>query len=421
MMKFNRFRVKWRELRAVVNSEYYHIFHDGGVILVLIIAFLLYSTLYSLAYNNQVLRNVPIGVVDMSHTESSRQLGRLFDAGPNMYVAYNPESMEQAEELFFARKIYGIVYIPHDYETDLLSGSPVTVGVYVDASNFLMYRQVFQEVVSSLTLTGVKVEYNRLVAQGVIPPTASVVTNPVTFQAKTLFNPYLGYGSFIMPAIIIVIIQQTLLIGLGMIGGTWREQGLYRKLVVPGERRLSVVPLILGKSLAYFSIYAATMLYVFGIHYRIFHFPMNGSFWSVVGLLLPYLLACIFMGIALSTCFRKREESIMLLIWTSIPVLLLSGASFPRQAIPEWLYTIGLIFPSTSGVDGFVRIQTMGASLVDVSRQVCTLWILVGGYFLLACFSIRRLLDDDKTRTGRRGGFLRRGVKASTSTGPQKL
>ena len=83
MMKFNRFRVKWRELRAVVNSEYYHIFHDGGVILVLIIAFLLYSTLYSLAYNNQVLRNVPIGVVDMSHTESSRQLGRLFDAGPN--------------------------------------------------------------------------------------------------------------------------------------------------------------------------------------------------------------------------------------------------------------------------------------------------------------------------------------------------
>lgn len=395
-MKFDRFKVKWRELRSVVNSEYYHIFHDEGVILVLVLAFLLYSTIYSLAYDNQVLRNVPIGVVDMSRTESSRELALQFDAGPNTYVAYSPESMEQARELFYAHDIYGIVYIPEDYQKNLLSGVPATVGVYVDASNFLMYRQVFQEVVSGITLTGVQVEYNRLVAQGVIPPAARTVTSPVSFHAKTLFNPYLGYGTFIMPAIIIVIIQQTLLIGLGMIGGTWREFGLYRKLVVPGERRLSVMPIIMGKSIVYFSIYAVTMLYVLGIHYRLFHFPMNGRFWDVIAFLTPYVLSCIFLGITLSTLFRKREESIMLLIWTSIPVLLLTGASFPRQSIPDWLYAVGTLLPASKGVDGFLRIQTTGATLAQVHGQYVHLWILTLVYFLTACFSLRRLLGSDE-------------------------
>ena len=121
------------------------------------------------------------------------------------------------------------------------------MGVYVDASYFLMYRNVFAEVVSGVNLTGVSIEFNRLVAGGVNTPTAEVVSQPVVFEAHSLFNPYLGYGTFVMPIIIMVIIQQTLLIGIGMIGGSWREFGLYRTLALPGRRRLSMMPIVLGK------------------------------------------------------------------------------------------------------------------------------------------------------------------------------
>ena len=74
------------------------------------------------------------------------------------------------------------------------------------------------------------VEFQRLIAKGADIPQAKATTQPVIYQSHNLFNPYLGYGTFVMPAIIMVIIQQTLLIGIGMIGGTWREFGLYRKL-----------------------------------------------------------------------------------------------------------------------------------------------------------------------------------------------
>lgn len=100
----------WQQLLTVMGNEYRTIFTDGGVILILVLALLIYSTVYSAAYAPQVLRNVPIGVVDECRTPLSRRLIDTFNSGPNTYVAYNPTSMEEARELFFDRDIYGIVY-----------------------------------------------------------------------------------------------------------------------------------------------------------------------------------------------------------------------------------------------------------------------------------------------------------------------
>ncbi len=186
-----------------------------------------------------------------------------------------------------------------------------------------------------------------------------------------------------MPAIIMVIIQQTMLIGIGMIGGTWSEFGLYKKLIPPGRRRMSTLPVVAGKAFVYASIYAVTLFYILGLHYKLFHFPTNGHTADIIAFLIPYLLSCIFLGIAVSTLFQRREQSIMLLLWCSIPALMLSGASVPREAMPEWLYRFGQILPSSSGVEGFIRLQSMGASFSDVLHEVRILWILTivyGGF-----------------------------------------
>ena len=214
--------------------------------LILVFALLIYATAYSLAYGAQVLRNVPIGVVDESRTPTSRSLIEAFNAGPNTYVAYEPTDMEQARRLFYDRKIYGVVYIPSNYAEKLYGGEQAVVAIYCDASYFLITN-----------------------------PHAT--TQPVIYQAHNLFNPYLGYGTFVMPAIIMVIIQQTMLIGIGMIGGTWREFGLYHKLCPAGRRRMSTLPIVTGRALVYASVYVVTCAYVLGVHYRLFNYPTNGS------------------------------------------------------------------------------------------------------------------------------------------------
>ena len=386
----------WKQLGSVVRNEFRTIFKDGGVMLILIFALIIYATAYSLAYGSQVLRNVPIGVVDECRTPTSRSLIDTFNAGPNTYVAYNPTSMEEAKELFYGRKIYGVVYIPSDYGEKLYGGEQANVAIYADASYFLMYRQVFQEVVTSIGKTGAMVEFQRLIAKGANIPQAQATTQPVIYQSHNLFNPYLGYGTFVMPAIIMVIIQQTMLIGIGMIGGTWREFGLYRKLCPPDRKRMSTLPIVLGKALVYGMIYSVTTFYILGLHYRLFHYPMNGATGTIVVFMLAYMAACIALGIAISTLFRYRENSLLLLLWTSIPLLMLSGVSYPREGIPDWLFNFGQLFPSSHGVDGFIRIQSMGASLGEVLpeiRMLCILTLIYGG---LACIGIHQVIGREQ-------------------------
>ena len=194
MNRFTRQMASYlQQFGAVVRNEFRTIFTDGGVLLILVFAMLIYATAYSLAYGSQVLRNVPIGVVDACRTATSRSLIETFNAGPNTYVAYEPTDMEEARELFYGRKIYGVVYIPSDYERKLVGGSQADVAIYCDASYFLMYRQVFQELVTTIGQTGAMVEFRRLIAKGADIPQAQAVTQPVIYQSHNLFNPYLCY------------------------------------------------------------------------------------------------------------------------------------------------------------------------------------------------------------------------------------
>lgn len=389
----------WRQLNIVMRNEYAHIFRDAGVILIMVFAPIIYATIYSTTYGSQVLRNVPIGVVDMSKTDTSRKLIEAIGMGPNTVIAYELDDMIEAERKFYERDIYGIIYIPDNYEKMLLGGQMATVSICLDASYMLMYRQAFQEMVAGINTTGAMVEFQRLIARGANIPQAKAITQPVIYQGHSLFNPYLGYGTFVMPPIIMLIIQQTLLIGIGMIGGTWREQGLYGKLKPKGSKRLSTLPIVTGKALVYASIYAVSSFYLLNVHYRLFHYPMNGNAATIAVFLAMYLFACIFMGIAVSTLFRRRETSLMLMLWSSIPLFLLSGASYPAEAMPRWMVQLASIFPSTHGAPGFVRIQTMGASLAEVLPEIRALGRLIVIYLGLSCIGIHFLVETDLADT----------------------
>lgn len=380
-----------RELRTILSDE--------GTLLVLLAAPIIYATLYATAYGAEVLRNVPIGVIDESRTAASRRLVADIDAGPNCYVACMPTDMAEAERLFYERRIYGVACIPADYESALLAGRQAVVPLYLDASYFLMYRQVFQELAATLATTGAAVELQRLVAAGTQLPAAEATVQPVVYQSRTLFNPGLGYASFVLPAVLLLILQQTLLVGTGMIGGTWCERRLYRMLRPAGRRPLPLPAIVLARGSAYLLLYGLTTLYLFAVHYRLFHLPMNGRTGPVVLFLGLYLLADIAFALALSTRFRFREESILWLLWSSIPLLMLSGISFPRESMPAWLYALGQLIPSSHAITGFVRLQSMGASLGEVSSELLWLLALALLYGAAACFGLRQRIGREERET----------------------
>ena len=89
------------------------------------------------------------------------------------------------------------------------------------------------------------------------------------------------------------------------------------------------------------------------------------------------------------------DEFLCSLARRECPVLLISGASIPAEGLPHGLYLLGKLLPSSNGVEGFLRIQTMGASLSEVWAPYCTLWVLMLVFFVLACLGLRRVISRE--------------------------
>lgn len=379
-----------KDVIRIWKQEYKNIFADWGVLLIFFGAILIYPFFYPIPYSNEVLKDVPIAVVDLNRSQLSRNLIRMTDANEFVNVYSKPLTLAEAKKQFFNGKIYGVLLIPDDFSKKILSKEQAQVVIYTDASYFLFYRQVSTGIFHSTGTMSAGIEIQRMLAKGYTADQAIAVRDPLPLIAYPLYNRSGGYATFVVPAILIIILQQTLLIGIGMLGGTAREKSSKHYLLsdLKSKRGLKIV---LGKTGAYFSIYMIHALYFFGVLFRIHQFPQRAELWQLLVFIVPFILSVIFLGIALAGLFRNREISIMVLLSTSVPALFLSGFSWPPEAIPAVMRYFSYLLPSTAGVDGFLKMNLMGASLGEVLFQWFLMWGLVLIYFILSVCSVHRL------------------------------
>jgi ABC-2 type transport system permease protein len=360
------------------------IFKDNGAMLILFFAVLAYPLVYSIAYKNNVVRDIPVTIVDLDHTSSSRQMVKMLGATKELRVAQEVGSLHDAKKLFWDGNSKGIIMIPEGFEKDLLKGFQTSVSVYCDASYFLLYKETLTGTIQATGTLSAGVEIKRLMAAGSGEEQAMQQRDPMPAKFYYLYNPSGSYGSYVMPGMILIILQQTLLIGIGMIGGAGKERRNNR-IVKPGLRvRQGMFSVVFGKGLAYFVIYLANIAYTLVYLSKWFGFPDKGSFADICILLVPYLFSVIFLGLMISMLFRRREHSIMTLVFVSPIVLFISGLSWPVSSIPPLLYKLSHIFPSTSMIPAFLRIRTMGVSISDVRPELLFLVIQMIVYFIMA-------------------------------------
>lgn len=364
-------------------NELKAIFSDSGAVLILVGALLIYPLLYSFGYFNEVLTDLPVGVVDLDQTANSRKYTNMLDASRDVEVSYNPQSLEEAEELFMANKIVGVLLIPKGFQKNVLSTKKANVAVYADGSYLLKYKTFYTAAQTVNAYFGAGVGVEHYLAEGKSLRQAKVSVSPLSIQTHMLYIPAGSYGSFIMPGLIIIIIQQTLLIGIGIMGGTFSESKAAPFKLPEHKRRREIIPLILGRVGAYLLISAFNICLALIIIHDWFNYPNKGNMFDVLMLLLPFLLAVIFFGIGLSTFFKHRESAIVFMMFLSPIALFLSGISWPVSAMPDWLVGLSKILPGTTTVPAYLRLRTMGVGITEVKSEVLKLYVQAGSYALL--------------------------------------
>ncbi len=382
-----------KDIWSIWKQEYKNIFTDTGVMLIFFGAIIIYPIFYPIPYSEEVLKEVPIAVVDLNNSQLSRKLIRMINANEFVSITTEPSSMAEANEQFYTGDVNAVVLIPEDFNRKILWGEQATVIAYTDASYFLFYRQTLTGILQSTATMSAGIEIQRMTAKGVTTEQAMAARDPLPFISNPLYNRSGGYATFVVPAVLILILQQTLLIGIGMLGGTARERK-GNHFLIAGSNSKNGIRIILGKTGAYFSLYLIHAIYYFGILFRYYDFPQRADLWQLILFNVPFLLSVIFLGIAISSLFRNREISMMILLFTSIPMLFLSGFSWPPEAIPSWLRIISFALPSTAGIDGFLKLNIIGASFSGVIFNWMILWVLTAIYFYLAVSSIKRLIKD---------------------------
>jgi len=383
-----RVSLLWKRVKIVWKNEYGNIFRDKGVLLIFFGAMLIYPLVYPLPYLHENIRDISVAVVDKDNTQLSRQISRMMDANEALHVKKKYTDLESARKDFFEGTVYGIIMIPKDFSKKITRGELSNIVAYCDASYLMIYRQVLTGAKTVALTMSAGVEIKKLMLSGMTREEAMAAYDPLPVVSYPLFNPRGGYASFVVPGVLILILQQTLLVGIGMIMGTARENG---ELEFYDEER-EIVETILGKAGAYLSIYAVHVIYFYTILYKLFSFPKRASMPELLFFALPFLLACIFLAITISAFFKNRETSMMILLCTSIPALFLSGFSWPVQAIPDWLHFISYLLPTTAGIDGFLKLNQMGAGLGHVSFNLVILWGIALFYFVTACLSMRHIM-----------------------------
>ncbi len=376
-----------KQIFQVWINEYRIIFSDFGIMLIFFGAILIYPFFYPLPYTNEVLKDVPVAIVDMNHSQLSHKLTRMIDANELINVATKVSTFDQAKASLIRGDIGGIVYIPLDFEKRVLKGEQASISVYSDASYFLIYKQVLSGVYQSAGTFSAGIEIKRMMARGIMQEQAVSARDPLPLISFPLFNATGGYATYVVPAVLALMLQQTLLIGVGLLSGTQREKGFIKNI---NPKSVSIVSLILGKAFSYFSIYIVHVIYLFGILFRFYHFPQRGNPVDLLLFIIPYLFASIFLAQAISGFFKNREISMIILLFSSMPALFLSGFSWPKASIPDWLNHLAMLLPSTAAIDGFLRINQMGASLKDVGFNWGVLLGLTVVYFMVAVISVER-------------------------------
>jgi ABC-2 type transport system permease protein len=383
MSIFHRIIEGIKDACYIWRQELKQVFRDEGVLIFCVIVPLVYPLLYSWIYNNEVVHEVPVVVVDDSHSHLSRQFIRMCDASPDVKIVSYAGDLDEAKMLVSRQVAKGVYYIPEEFATNINRMKQSVIGVYCDMSLMLTYKAIYQTAVAVTQTMGAEIQ--RRVSGNWTAREDQITTRPLAFEDVPVFNPAGGYGNFIIPAVLMLIIQQTLVLGIGLAAGTARERNRYSDLVPIHKCYGGIYRIVCGKAMCYLMIYAVMSAYLTIAVPRMFSFIAMIHWQDLVALMVPYLLASTFFGMTVSCLVHYRENVMLLMVFLSLPLLFMSGVSWPQSSIPGYWQGVSWLFPSTFGIRAFVRMNTMGGVLSDVVTEIRCLWIQAATYFGTAC------------------------------------
>jgi ABC-2 type transport system permease protein len=351
------------------------IFRDHSIILTVLIAPILYAFFLGSIYLYKDANQISFAVVDMDRTQTTRQLYQFMDSAQKIKMIGTLGSYEEGVDRLYKMEINGFIYFPKGFEDDIKSLAGTDVKLYLNTTRFMPSNDLNNSVQEILLTYGAGVRLRYFEAKGMTQKTAIEMVEPLSAEVHPIFNTTNCYGNFLLPGLFLLILQQTLLIGFGESIAKENKKDRFSALFASGKNKL--FGMLAGKMGFYALLYVAYFLFFFAVVFHAFEIPISGNLIAVSVMSMLFLFSVLFYTLFIASFFRSQKRYMEIMAFTSYPLFLICGYSWPISAMPLPIKWLSGLIPTTPFFNGFIKLSVMGGGWASVKGYAFHLIVLV--------------------------------------------
>lgn len=322
-----------------------------------------------------IARDLPIGVVDLQHSQLSRKMIQSLDASSTLSVDYHYTSATEAKNAMIEGDIYAYAVIPPQFDQDILLHRQPQLSVFFNSQYILVAKLINSAVAQSQGYFDAQLEAMGNLAKGNTTTLAAIgQAVPISTQITALFNRNTNYAQFLVTAIVpaiwqICVVVSTILI----LAAHFRIYGNgNNSFAFLGDRPFTRLSKILGQYIPLFMAQGALFLIWF---YVLLDWPMEGSY--LVMLLAQFVttIACIIMGALFFFLSMDPARAMSFAGAFTAPSFAFMGITFPVSDMNALAHAWRGLLPITHYIEVQVDQANYGAS---AAQSIGSLWPMVG-------------------------------------------
>ena len=377
----------------IISDEFKAIGTNIPILIVLVLGNVGYGFLYTLLYNKNLYREAPIAVVDMSQSDLSRHFIDYIDATQEVKIVAKTQNFDEAKMMLIEREIVGFLYIPQELKTEIMRGNQVQCVVYGSTLSFLDYLNIYEAVNFAALNINSELLPQMVESLNMIDVLFLANDKAVNIVNEPLYNSSEGYGTYLIPPVMVIIIFQTLMLTVAMRCGGEKTTRLqdYKTTSLGGS-----IKTVLGKAFTNVMIYSVFAVFFLGLLPLVFHLPHLGDSLDIIIMMIPYLFASVFFCLSLSPFYTDGDMPLFIIVFMSVPLVFLSGISYPLELMPWHWKIFHYLIPVAPATLAFVKLDCMGGDLSNIRPELINLWLQCFAYFVIAVFA-RKLKNETES------------------------
>lgn len=355
-----------RTLKFILRKEFRQIFRDPSILRIILIMPVIQLLILPWAADYEI-KNIKLAVVDLDHSEYSRQLiNKVTSSGYFILTDYS-SSYEHSLEEIEKDKADLVLQIPDHFEKDLVKEDEAKLYMALNAINGTKAN------LGGAYLRNIIQDYNKQVRTEWIQFPKFSQETQIEVTSSNWFNPLMNYKYFMVPGILVILLT--------MVGTNLAAINIVKEKEIGTIEQINVTPIrkyhfILGKLIPFWIMGLVVLTIGLTIARVAYGILPAGSFLTIYVFAAVYLLAVLGLGLLISTYSVNQQQSMLLSFFLMMIFILLGGLYTSIDSMPEWAKWITRFNPVSYFIEVMRMVVLKGSSLADIKYQL----LAMGGF-----------------------------------------